>query len=362
MQRLDSAELQRIRQFLEETSVPCDLSTFASVLLPAAQRLIPSVIACYAQFDPVQGRLVAQELYPETGPSRASVEGAAILARHPVFEAWGRTGDMSALRRSDLLSRREWHRHEVFHEVYKNWGCEDSMPVGLPAPPGLMACLCSERDVDFTETERDVLDLVRPHIAQMYRCAEMVSLLAQVSQSGRVRTMMLDNSGRPLLATRDGWELIAKYFPGHPVLPALFPRPVSDWLDRELARWWSRELPNPPSVHVAEGEDGGSLALRLLFGEKTGQQVLLVIEEHPAPMPATVSPHFGLSRREVEILTLARMGNTSKEIAEVLFLSRRTVEKHLENIYCKLGVDNRTAAVAVAFGHEDEATFPDLES
>ncbi len=195
-----------------------------------------------------------------------------------------------------------------------------------------------------------MLDLVRPHIAQMYRSAEMVSMLAEVSQSSRVRTMMLDASGRPLLATQDGWDLIGKYFPGHPVLPAIFPRPLSSWLETELTRW-SRpaELPDPPSLHVSKADDGSSLAFRLLFGEKTGEQVLLVLEEHPAPVPASVSPRFGLSRREVEILTLVRLGKTSAEIAETLFLSRRTVEKHLENVYCKLGVDNRTAAVAVAF-------------
>jgi DNA-binding NarL/FixJ family response regulator len=47
-----------------------------------------------------------------------------------------------------------------------------------------------------------------------------------------------------------------------------------------------------------------------------------------------------------------RKGLSSAEIAETLVVSRRTVEKHLENVYCKLGVDNRTAAVAAAFSPE----------
>jgi DNA-binding CsgD family transcriptional regulator len=354
MQRLDTAGIERVRRFLEETSVPCDLSTFTSVLLPATQHLIPSVVACYAQFDPVQGRVVAQAIYPEIAPGKDSLEQASILSRHPVFEAWSRMGDTAALRRSDLLSRRQWHRHEVFQHVYKDWGCEDSMPVGLPAPRGLLACLCSERDTEFTEAERDILDLVRPHIAQMYRSAEMVTLLAKVTQSGRVCTMMLDPAGRPLLATQSGWDLIAKYFPGHSALSALFPRPVGEWLQAEMLRWSGAEaLPRPVSDYVVRGEDGSGLSFRLLFGERTGEQALLVLEERPAPAPASVPDHLGLSPREVEILTLVRMGKTSGEIAETLFLSRRTVEKHLENVYCKLGVENRTAAVAVAFAGLD---------
>ena len=354
MQRLDTASIERVRRFLEETSVPCDLSTFTSVLLPATQHLIPSVIACYAQFDPVEGRVVAQAIYPAIAPGKDSLDQASILSRHPIFEAWAQMGDSSALRRSDLLSRREWHRHEVFQHVYKDWGCEDSMPVGLPAPRGLLACLCSERDIDFTEAERDTLDLVRPHIAQMYRSAEMVSLLAEVTQSGRVCTMMLDPSGRPLLATQSGWDIIAKYFPGHSAVSTLFPRPVSEWLHAEMLRWSRAEdLPRPVSAYLVQGKDGSSLSFRLLFGEQTGEQALLVLEERPVPIPASVPDYLGLSRREVEILTLVRMGKTSGEIAETLFLSRRTVEKHLENVYCKLGVDNRTAAIAVAFAVPD---------
>ena len=65
-----------------------------------------------------------------------------------------------------------------------------------------------------------------------------------------------------------------------------------------------------------------------------------------------VAPHLGLSPREQEILRFVRKGRTSAEIADILTVSRRTVEKHLENIYCKLGVENRTAAVTVAFSPE----------
>ncbi len=83
VQRLESADIARVRQFLEETSVPCDLSTFATVLLPATQRLIPSVVACYAQFDPAKGRLVAQETYPYEPPGKGSIEQASVLSRHP---------------------------------------------------------------------------------------------------------------------------------------------------------------------------------------------------------------------------------------------------------------------------------------
>jgi ATP/maltotriose-dependent transcriptional regulator MalT len=66
----------------------------------------------------------------------------------------------------------------------------------------------------------------------------------------------------------------------------------------------------------------------------------------------------GLSRRESEVLTLVARGLTNSEIARELTLSQPTVAKHLQNIYAKLGVTNRTAAVARARGDTVEPTPP----
>ena len=51
-----------------------------------------------------------------------------------------------------------------------------------------------------------------------------------------------------------------------------------------------------------------------------------------------------LSPREVEVLSLVVQGRTSKEVAESLFLSKRTVDFHLTSIYGKLQVSNRLQA------------------
>ena len=53
----------------------------------------------------------------------------------------------------------------------------------------------------------------------------------------------------------------------------------------------------------------------------------------------------GLSRREIEVMTWVARGKANGEIGQILHISPRTVSKHLENIYGKLGVECRTAAV-----------------
>jgi ATP/maltotriose-dependent transcriptional regulator MalT len=68
----------------------------------------------------------------------------------------------------------------------------------------------------------------------------------------------------------------------------------------------------------------------------------------------------GLTVRELELVVLLRDGLTNQEIAERLVISTTTVRTHLENIYGKLGVHTRTAAVARAFGtiRLDDAPAP----
>lgn len=52
-----------------------------------------------------------------------------------------------------------------------------------------------------------------------------------------------------------------------------------------------------------------------------------------------------LTRRELEILSLILEGHPSKKVAEILFVSKRTVDFHLDNIYEKLQVSNRMQAI-----------------
>lgn len=63
-----------------------------------------------------------------------------------------------------------------------------------------------------------------------------------------------------------------------------------------------------------------------------------------------------LTQREIEVLNLLAQGLTNKDIAQRLFLSVRTVEAHLRNIYSKLNVGSRTEAVLWALEHGQELT------
>jgi DNA-binding NarL/FixJ family response regulator len=68
----------------------------------------------------------------------------------------------------------------------------------------------------------------------------------------------------------------------------------------------------------------------------------------PAALRAPTPPEEALSERELEVLALASKGLTNKEIGQKLFISDRTVQGHLRNIYEKLAVSTRTEAVTLA--------------
>ncbi len=81
---------------------------------------------------------------------------------------------------------------------------------------------------------------------------------------------------------------------------------------------------------------GAAASLRALDGDEGG--------------PAVVSTH-GLSPRELEVLALVAAGRTNRDVAAELFLSEKTVARHVSNIFTKLGVSSRSAATAFAYEH-----------
>ena len=64
-----------------------------------------------------------------------------------------------------------------------------------------------------------------------------------------------------------------------------------------------------------------------------------------------MAPPDGLTEREVEVLRLVAGGQTNKEIAGELVLSVRTVERHIGNIYKKIGARGRADAAAYTLTH-----------
>ena len=98
-------------------------------------------------------------------------------------------------------------------------------------------------------------------------------------------------------------------------------------------------------AHRGLGEDDVATA-----DAATAQSIYDQLGVEPAGICGSAPPG-GLTKRELEILTAIALGATNRQVAQQIFISEKTVARHLANIYAKLGVSSRTAAVAWAHQH-----------
>lgn len=82
--------------------------------------------------------------------------------------------------------------------------------------------------------------------------------------------------------------------------------------------------------------------------QQNDKHLLRIIEDKVEKKPAHLQQNLPITKREAEVLYWVSYGKTSWEISQILSVSPRTVNKHLEQIFKKLGVDNRTSAAAIS--------------
>jgi DNA-binding NarL/FixJ family response regulator len=163
----------------------------------------------------------------------------------------------------------------------------------------------------------------------------------------------LDLAGRAVFAVGSsgviGWQTPEA---GRILAPVLEAQPTPSLLPVDLHQRLLAE---------AEGDERRQrrTAVELQAGERTlaftpigrtgNGELLVAVESHGASDPiARLRERFGLTLRECEVLMWVARGKSNRDVGEILELSPRTVNKHLERIFVKLGVENRAAAAGIA--------------
>jgi DNA-binding NarL/FixJ family response regulator len=158
----------------------------------------------------------------------------------------------------------------------------------------------------------------------------------------------LDSMGQYLMTTTSAGD-IAWATPQTYALLARA-RASNEWQSSEMAlqiRLWLAHQPDVGNVLKLTGLDY-PLGLKMM-GLTEQKEVLLRLEDGDKPAgPALLKQELGLTDRESEVLHWIANGKSNRDIAEILEMSPRTVNKHLEQIFPKLGVENRTSAAGVA--------------
>jgi DNA-binding NarL/FixJ family response regulator len=185
----------------------------------------------------------------------------------------------------------------------------------------------------------EMLARIRVHLAN----ARMTqSAQTALDVSGRF-LMAVSNQGRIMWATPQAQKLLSDNLPTGPGDELALPEPMLQWLDQ--AQNGKAGAKTPALASFPNNE-----TLRLQYMGKLGPNefLLRLAKDSGAGTPQEFSKDLGLTSREGEVLSWLSKGKTNRDIAQILGLSPRTVDKHLEQIYSKLGVENRTAAVTIA--------------
>jgi DNA-binding CsgD family transcriptional regulator len=155
-----------------------DLEELCHGLLRALREAVPAEWCALNELPADLPRTISISEPPV--PAAIHVAFARYASQNPLVRYYLQTHDGRATRFSDLLARRELHRLDLYREVYRPLGVEYQIAFTLPASSRqLLGIALSRATRDFSATERDLLNLLRPYLIQAYRNALAHTLLAR---------------------------------------------------------------------------------------------------------------------------------------------------------------------------------------
>lgn len=157
--------------------------------------------------------------------------------------------------------------------------------------------------------------------------------------------MAVGRNGRVLWCTPQALKLLSIAVKDFATDQYLLPPGVQKWLAERADL-----KPGTPTETITLSDAASPIKIELSFIEPIGtNEYLLRLTEGDLGNDADLLKRkLALTLREAEVLFWIARGKSNRDIAEILDLSPRTVNKHLEQIYAKLGVENRASAAALA--------------
>lgn len=197
--------------------------------------------------------------------------------------------------------------------------------------------------VDYVRKPVNVHELlarVRVHIGQ---ARALQASTAGLDATGRMM-LATDLAGRLLWCTPLAQSAIARLAPGWHRETGALPDTLGHAIERLIARG---DAPGG-SVRIDTGADDLALEAVLIAQYREREVLIRINLIDRAGDAARLQARHALTEREAEVLLWISYGKSNADISEVLTISPRTVQKHLERIFEKLGVETRAAAAAIA--------------
>jgi DNA-binding NarL/FixJ family response regulator len=342
---LSGQDVEKLAMAMSDIAEPCPLPELRQRSLEAVRDMVPALHIAWNELNLTTG-VSEILLIPEYDEWPSLNDDFMRLApEHPLISYHARTGDGRPFKISDFMTVDEFHATELYQTIYRRLNAEDQMAFVLPSTSILLGIALNRDSRSFSDRDRSMLNLYRPHLLQAYRNALVFGELQDVLKALDALTapsgdgvVILDAAGGISHVTENAVSLLNKWFgfkPGNRL-----PDDVADWLGHLSS------LANavPPWPLVVDREKR-QLVLRVLPAVANNPAAITVVERGRVVTPPSTFTALGLTEREANVLARVGDGETNAMVADGLSISVRTVEKHLQHVYDKLGVDNRTAAV-----------------
>ena len=276
-----------------------------------------------------------------------------VVHEHPISPEIFQKKKRKAVTISDLLTTPQFHRTAIYNEFYRIYRIDHQLMAPLRiAEDKIVTYTYNRIRRDFSAEERLMIDLFAPHMTNAIRNGLVVERLLSATThlnaalAERSMGMVAFGLNSELKYMSDcGRVLLDRYYGqsdlGHDGVPTRLRRWV---VNCDTLRSTD---PMISEFKLTLEKDDSTLGLTIVFSDSNEERIVL-LEEHKRPSPIALCS-LGLTKRQSEILFWVSQGKTDQDIACLLGISPRTVHKHLENIYVRLGVETRTAAMSTAY-------------
>lgn len=270
-----------------------------------------------------------------------------LVQEHPYFEEILFGQSPHAIKVSDRTSLGEFHRTALYNEFYKHYGGDTQLGVPLLVSENLrVTCTLLRLKNDFSHRECETLNLFAHHLISAFRNAQFINRLAiergkleMALEATKYGVIVLNLELNVENQNPTAFKLLQKYFESE---NGSLPEELRRYTTHHKNLFFSPEfyLP-PPALEIKKSTS--KLKVRLAF-QSQAQIIILLLEEIKDPSLNELI-NLGLTVREAEVLFWLGQGRSDGEIAFLLGISPRTVQKHNEHVFTKLGVETRSAAM-----------------
>lgn len=347
MSGLTERDFRRLSRFLRRSYAICELPGFRNQVVTDLPEVLASEVTVFNEVDTRR-----RQLHHVTNPPAAMDFPDSVrifeehMHEHPLIAYSTAERKQAVVKISDFMSMARFRELGIYREFFRRVGTDHQMVcvIGSESSP-LIGIAINRSGKDFSERERNLLVLALPHLRQAYDNAAIFTRISQTAaltrrdESTVEGLVILDREGQAKLISRRDQLLLWKYF-GKKSVSGGIPNRLLEWVGAQSHCLSSFGVPAPLFLR------SGSEQLTIRFFPDQERCLLLLRENSITGPHASHSPAEGLTQRESEILGWVARGKSNSSIAAILSIRVRTVEKHLERVYEKLGVENRTSAAA----------------